>query len=492
MVGAAVLSLVLTVQPFRDSDVWWHLAMGRYILAHGIPQAEQFSFLHAANPWVGQQWLYEIGLARAVALGGPGLVSLLMGLVGSSALLIATLSIPPDRRPPGPWLAAGMLLSTLVAAQVLGVRGQVISLFFAAVLLQVLMRWRRGSMRVLLLLPPIFVVWANLHAGFVIGLAIGVVALLAVQGVDRRARRLLGATIAASALATLINPAGPALWAYVGSTFANPTITGAITEWQSPDFHNWWVRAFEAEALLLVAAWVLAPRRAAFDMALAAVAFAASLQAQRNVSLFAIVAAPQIALYGWEAWRAQGAGLLSRRRRPSGARGAPPWFGAGALLAVVAGSALGVLPQLTAASTNRFEATNEPLAAVDYVTTHLSGHRLYSIDMWGGYIAERIPRGRVVYLYGETAVFGNAALQQYLDIHDLRPDWTSVVSAAGITDAVLPEGAQEVSALVTLGWTVDCRDRASASVVMSAPAPSTPPADPAGTPATIVSAPACA
>ena len=60
VIGAAVLSLVLTVQPFRDSDVWWHLAIGHYILAHGIPAVEPFSFLHAANPWVGQQWLYEV------------------------------------------------------------------------------------------------------------------------------------------------------------------------------------------------------------------------------------------------------------------------------------------------------------------------------------------------------------------------------------------------------------------------------------------------
>jgi hypothetical protein len=468
LIVAAVLSLVLTVQPFRDSDVWWHLAVGHYILAHGIPAAEPFSFLHAANPWVGQQWLYEVGLARAVDLGGWGLASLLMGLTASSALLIAVLSIPPERRPAGPVLAAALLLSALVAGQLLGVRGQVISLLGAAIVLNVLSRWRRGSTRALLVLPPVFALWANLHAGFVIGLGIAVIALLTVQGVGRRPRLLLAATAVGCALATLLNPAGPGLWGYVGATFTNPTITGVVTEWQSPDFHDVWLRLFEIEAILLVIAWVLAPRRDGFEIVLALFAFAASLQAQRNVSLFALVAAPQLAAYGAAAFNAHRPQLprvawtaLVRWRRP------PGWFGTALAVVVAAGTAAAVVPQLTAASTARFEATNEPKAAADYVAIHLAGRRLYSIDTWGGYLAHRFPDGRVVYLYDETGVFGGAALQQYLDIHDLRPDWSQVLAEDGVADAILPSGAQEVSALLTLGWSVDCRDAASASLVMS-------------------------
>ncbi|MEO8898331.1 MAG: hypothetical protein ABI473_06510, partial [Candidatus Dormibacter sp.] len=320
VIGAAMLSLVLTVQPFRDSDVWWHLAMGHYIIAHGIPAVEPFSFLHAANPWVGQQWLYEVGLARVIDLGGPGLASLLMGLVASSALLIAVLAIPPHRRPAGPWMAAALLLSALVAAQLLGVRGQVISLFGAAVVLYVVMRWRGGSPRALLVLPPLFAVWANLHAGFIIGLGIAVVALLTARTAGRRQRLLLVGAIAAGALATLVNPAGPGLWSYVATTFTNPTLTGVVTEWQSPDFHGNWLRLLEVEAGLLVVAWMLGRRRDLFDLVLAGAVFAACLQAQRNVSLFALVAAPQLAMYGADAWSAQRSRLAHTRLMPPARR----------------------------------------------------------------------------------------------------------------------------------------------------------------------------
>jgi hypothetical protein len=470
VICASILSLVLTVQPFRDSDVWWHLAMGHYIIAHGIPAVEPFSFLHAANPWVGQQWLYEVGLARVVDLGGPGLASLLMGVVASSALLIAVLSIPPHRRPAGPWMAAALLVSTLVAAQLVGVRGQVISLFGAAIVLYVVMRWRSGSTRALLVLPPLFLVLANLHAGFIIGLGIVVVALLTVRTTGRRSRLLLGGAVAAGAVATLVNPAGPGLWAYVGTTFTNPTLTGVVTEWQSPDFHGIWLRLFEVEASLLVVAWVLSRRRDVFDLVLAGAAFTACLQAQRNVSLFALIAAPQLAMYGAQAWSAH------RWRLPRIAPGRtarpwqrpPVWFASALIAVVAAGTAAALVPQLTASAAASYESSHEPKAAADYAAAHLAGRRIYSIDTWTGYLAGRFPSGRVVYLYDETAVFGDAALQQYLDIHDLRPDWPQVVSDAGIRDAILPAGGQEVAALLTLGWSVDCRDPASASVVMSA------------------------
>ena len=113
---------------------------------------------------------------------------------------------------------------------------------------------------------------------------------------------------------------------------------------------------------------------------------------------------------------------------------------------------------------------NEPKAAADYAAAHLAGHRLYSIDTWGGYLAGRFPTGRVVFVYDETAVFGTAALQQYLEVHDLQPGWDAVLSGNSIADAIVPAGSQEVAALTTLGWSVDCRDTASGSVVMSAPA----------------------
>ena len=42
--------------------------------------------------------------------------------------------------------------------------------------------------------------------------------------------------------------------------------------------------------------------------------------------------------------------------------------------------------------------------------------------------------------------------------------------ASGLGDAIVPAASQEASGLHELGWRVDCYDRASASVVMTAAA----------------------
>jgi hypothetical protein len=490
LAGATGLTLALTVRDLLDPDVWWHLAVGRLIAAHGIPRVEPFSFLLPHHSWVGQQWLYELLLAGAVHAGGAGLAMLLMGLVGSGALLLAALAVPRRERLSGPAVAAATLLSGVVAAQVLGVRGQALTVAGSAACLLVLSRWREGATRWVWALPPIFLVWANLHAGFVAGLAILVLggATVAVHrrldpSAEAGARlRPLGVAVLLSGAATLLTPAGIHLAGYIGETFTTSTLTQQITEWQSPNFHGLGMRLFEVEALLLVVLWTLGRRLDPVDAVLATAALVATLQAQRNVSLFAVIALPQLARAAtvastrhgsrvrraWHRARGRSASRLTRPRR----RPAPGWFGpATATVVVVVTLAAGVSPRLTASHTAAFQAANEPEGAADYVAAHLPGERLYSTYEWGGYLAERFPAGRVVFVYGESAVLGDAMLQQYLDVHLLCPSWQDVLHANRLTHAVLPDGSREVAALDEVGWRTLYHDATAGAVVMAGPLP---------------------
>ncbi|TMC49165.1 MAG: hypothetical protein E6J14_08810 [Chloroflexi bacterium] len=487
LLGAAGLTLAFTTQPFRDPDVWWHLAIGRLITAHGIPSLEPFSFLPAANPWGGQQWGYEVMLARLVGSGGPGLAMLVMGVLGSAALLVAALAAPRRVHVPAAWLAASMVICGLIAAQVMGVRGQVITVLGTALVLLVVSRWREGFTSAVWALPPLFAVWANLHAGFVTGLAV-LVLMATTVAVHRRTvagseaaarlRPLLLAT-AASAVLTLATPAGPHLYGYVAQTFGNPTLTQNITEWMPPDFHAWDMRLFELVAAGLLVLWAMHRRPDPVDVVLAGVAFAATLQAQRNVALFAVVALPQLAGYGWQAWSARRTGT----RRPRTAL--PAVVALACTAAVCAATVVEIAPRLSRSAAADYETQHEPRAAADYVATHLAGQHLYSTYEWGGYLAYRFPDQRVVYIYGESAVFGSARLQQYLDIHLVRAAWHQRLGDAGIHAAVVPAASQETTAFLEAGWTVSCHDPAGGAVVMQSGGepPTTQPLDPTTAPA---------
>jgi hypothetical protein len=55
-----LLPLALASSPtiFNDGDVSWHVATGRWIIAHGrIPTADPFSFTAAGHPWVATEWM---------------------------------------------------------------------------------------------------------------------------------------------------------------------------------------------------------------------------------------------------------------------------------------------------------------------------------------------------------------------------------------------------------------------------------------------------
>jgi len=209
---------------------------------------------------------------------------------------------------------------------------------------------------------------------------------------------------------------------------------------------------------------------------------AMTLQAARNLPIFAVVAAPQVARYGWAAWSSWRG--VRRRTRPLPA--APALLAAAVIgIGVIVTD---VVPTVRPAAVAADEATRFPRAATDYVTAHLAGQRIYSLYEWGGYLVHRFPTQRVVYIYGESAVFGSARLERYLDIHLIRPDWRDVLATDAMTVAVIPAESQEATAFLEIGWTTSCHDRAANAVVMQAPAagvvsgPTTTPPDPASAP----------
>jgi uncharacterized membrane protein YidH (DUF202 family) len=473
--GAFALFLAVTVQPFgRDTDVWWHLAVGRLIGARGIPSSEPFSFEPSANGWVGQQWLYERLIATLVDHGGAGAAMLAVGALGAAAFLVAGLCLRRDERVGAGWVAASALLCCLIAGTVLGVRGQVVTVLGCAITLLVIARWREGSTRAVWALPPLLLIWANLHAGFVTGIALALLAAITVSvhrrlGGDEPApvRPLLLAT-GAGVLATLVNPAGRDLYSYIGATFLNPTLTQQITEWQSPDFHDFWMRLLELTAVGLVALWCVSGRRVdPLDVVLALGAIAATLQAQRNMALFAVVATPQLARYGSAAWS-----RLSRRTRRTRPLRPVPGVLAMAVAVVVGAVTLGTIvgPELSSASTSRYEAEHFPKAAVGWAQSHLAGARLLSTYEWGGYLAYRLGGDpRQVWIYGESAVFGDARLEEYRQVALVQPGWQDVIDRLGMRDAVLPRANPITTALVATGWTTLCRDATADAVVLAAP-----------------------
>lgn len=205
--------------PIDDPDIWWHLRTGQWIVAHGhVPIEDPFSIYGAGKPWVAYSWLFEIlvyGLHRHFGLTGLVAFTVTMSLV--LALTIHLLL----RRARLPFVAEVLLLAVIFASlkPLLSPRPWLFSILFTAIELILIFTLRRSwKLLPALLLPTVFVLWANLHIQFVYGLAIlgfltveSLVTSLARSGLSLNENQALSVTHSLLLLglclaATLVNP----------------------------------------------------------------------------------------------------------------------------------------------------------------------------------------------------------------------------------------------------------------------------------------------
>jgi hypothetical protein len=158
--------------PMLDPDMWWHFRTGQWIVDHTqVPAVDSFSAYGMGKPWVAYSWLFEI-LVYAI-FTKLGLMGILAFTV-SMSLLIAFVLHGTLRRMGSPFIVQVFSVAVALGAMssLLYPRSWLFSILFFTVELFILFRVRRtGKIAPLMALPPLFVLWANLHMQFVYGLA---------------------------------------------------------------------------------------------------------------------------------------------------------------------------------------------------------------------------------------------------------------------------------------------------------------------------------
>lgn len=88
---AAFLVGVLLVQPIVDPDLFWHIAVGRWIVSHGeVPSIDHWNAFSGATPWRAYSWLPEIVFSLVDGIGEvKGLLFLKFLSIGFFSLSLA-------------------------------------------------------------------------------------------------------------------------------------------------------------------------------------------------------------------------------------------------------------------------------------------------------------------------------------------------------------------------------------------------------------------
>ena len=207
---ALVLALVglLALRQVDSLDVGFHLKAGEHVLdGNGWPRTDPFSFTMREHRYVDTSWGYQALIAAIQrAFGASGLVLAHAGLaLATFVLLVRTARLAPA----DPTVLVLLLLVGALACELrFAVRPEMLSLLLLAALLHLLHRHAEGRRAPLGLLPLLFLVWANVHALFVLGWG-ALACFVAGLWIRHRSldRRLAGWALASVAVA-FVNPYG--------------------------------------------------------------------------------------------------------------------------------------------------------------------------------------------------------------------------------------------------------------------------------------------
>lgn len=241
-------ALFISVLPLPPNDLWWHMAAGRIMVAEGAwLQTNRWAYtLPYETGYVYQSWLSEVLLYWLWRIGDvPLLVLTRTFVITASYGLMAWHAF--RRTGQGKAVAIALVFAVLIGWNNWTLRPQTLALLPGAAFIVVLDSFlsRRVSARWLVALPPLMVVWVNLHGSFILGAVLLALAWLgvALSGIRKRPdtpgdqwSRLRSLTFVslATLLATMVHPLGVGVFPYVRDLLTDTPSQTRIVEWQPP------------------------------------------------------------------------------------------------------------------------------------------------------------------------------------------------------------------------------------------------------------------
>ncbi|MGA9643962.1 MAG: hypothetical protein WBQ72_21370 [Terriglobales bacterium] len=451
--------LAMTARSATDPDLWWHLRTGQWIVENGrVPHTDPFSFTRGGSPWVSHEWLSGIIFYELWSHAGPGALIVFSSIITTAGFLLLYLRCPAKPH----WAAALTVLGAAASASSWGARPQMFTFTLASLLLWLLESAERRP-RLLLWIPPLFLLWLNLHAGFALGPALLVLYALGLvfegsAGATpwSHARpiilRVLAITLVCLALVPL-NPSGAQLYRYPLATLRSSAMRSYIVEWFSPNFHQALYLPFLLTLLILfvAVAYSHSPLKARTLLPLIFVTFAA-LDAVRHIPIFVLLAIPTIAAalpssQEFSAWP-----------RPVSRKTAPLFQSA-----VIAFLVLFALLRWTTLARDQpsRESALFPAKAVSFLETAHEPERLFAYYDWGGYAIWKLNPEYRVFADGRADLYGNDLLRQAVDTTaQLHDGWQSVLDHWKVDTILLPpSSALAQGLLLDPRWVSPYRDR---------------------------------
>ncbi|MGH9868367.1 MAG: hypothetical protein ACREAA_09415 [Candidatus Polarisedimenticolia bacterium] len=255
LTALAALIAVLTIFKMSNNDIWIHLRTGQNILSTwAVPDKDPYSFSASDHDYVAHEWLSGVVFHLVYAAGGvTGLIffksavifATCAALLGACRVLSVRLAVA---------LPCFAMMLYIGSARFLE-RPHIFSYLFEALYILCYLSWRKTGRRAwLYAIPPLHMLWTNMHGGHFQGLAMLVMFALAELVMHLRTRWFglaredarpmadvlrVAALLPASLAFALINPYGYRLLTFPFELTGQDVFMKGIYEWQSALFPSY-------------------------------------------------------------------------------------------------------------------------------------------------------------------------------------------------------------------------------------------------------------
>ena len=455
----------------RGSDLWFHLAIGRWILEHkSLPLVDLWSFTRTGKPWLQHEWLTDLLFGTVAKLFGQySLTYVKWVLLVATLLLLFRVVWRLSNEPLSSYLS--ILLGAAVAVPFLDLRPHLVTNLLYVLLLCLLLPKKRPSWY----LPLLFLVWANLHGGFFFGLmALAILLSPAIVSGPKPDRIRASLIWVSSALLALLNPSGLKAFAYpLKYAFDRSSAFKELDEWRPPfvdvgthsPLYPYAIAIFALATLyLLFRRWRGKEGLNWAALGLGLLTLAMSLTSRRFIVLFALsqslITGPALAVL-----------LVPVMKRI-------PRLIAPALAAGLGLFWLYPYPLAPYAFHYLTAEDDFPVETCTFIeVNHLSGN-VFSYYNWGGYLHLRTNGQMKVFIDGRAdTVYDSETFRQYLTVQRFQPGWKKVIENSNAQYILWPRSSQgaPLAELVQSGqWKMLFDDFVSVLLVRTDQAPPEP------------------
>jgi hypothetical protein len=470
----AVILLLLLIMALRtplDTDMWWHLKAGEQTWSNKHVYAQDtFSFTRQGADWINHSWLSQVLMYILFRGGGYAALSIWVAL--SAVLSMALVYLQMD----GHSLLRGavLILGGAVASVVWSPRPQIMSLVMFGLIsyLLYLFKWKKKNYLVWML--PIFLIWANLHAGYVLGIILigsligGELINKLILGspgssLDWPELRCLALVVAGCMVMVLVNPFGIGMWKIPFNTVGVQVLQDLISEWASPDFHQLFQQPLLWMLFLVITVLGTSTKKIDGADLLSLLVFSwLAFTARRNFGPFAMVSAPLVTRYldmDLEKWK----GKLAHDEKEISI-GARNWINSAVIILLMATAGWKAFDVNETTFIQSAEEGIFPVEAVEYLQNEQLPGNIFNEYNWGGYLIWNLPE-YPVFVDGRTDLYGDVVLADYLFVMSGQIGWKDILDQYGVTILLLrPDSSLKSSALFQ-GWTIKYQDRTALILV---------------------------